>query len=132
MVKEISVLFDPIERAARYHYVFRSSFKEYLGPGWAFSRRGEGPVGRLYASLESIKEIAERLKDVYVDHNDFRDCIRNWDSQETVNLMLSKRMDPNLASVLRLILDNARKMMEYGRDIAEITLNRTVEEFSES
>ncbi|KON26161.1 hypothetical protein AC480_06245 [miscellaneous Crenarchaeota group archaeon SMTZ1-55] len=47
-----------------------------------------------------------------------------------VNLMLSKTMDPNLTSVLRLILDNARKMMEYSRDIAEVTLNRTVEAIS--
>jgi hypothetical protein len=52
--------------------------------------------------------------------------------KESVNLMLSKRMDPNVGSVVRLILDNARKMMEYGRDIAEITLNRTVEELSKS
>jgi phosphate uptake regulator len=52
--------------------------------------------------------------------------------KEAVNLMLSKRMDPNVTSVLRLVLDNARKMMEYGRDIAEVTLNRTVEEISTS
>ena len=75
---------DPVERAARYYYVFRSSFKGCLGPGWAFSRRGQGPISRLYASLKNIKEIAERLKDVYIDHNDFRNCIRNWDSPETV------------------------------------------------
>jgi phosphate uptake regulator len=52
--------------------------------------------------------------------------------KETVNLMLSKTLDPNLTSVLRLVLDNARKMMEYSRDIAEVTLNRTVEEISVS
>ena len=52
--------------------------------------------------------------------------------KETVNLMLSKTLDPNLTSVLRLVLDNARKMMEYSRDIAEVTLNRTVEEISAS
>ena len=52
--------------------------------------------------------------------------------KEAVNLMLSKTMDPNLTSVVRLVLDNARKMMEYGRDIAEVTLNRTVEEISAS
>ena len=50
--------------------------------------------------------------------------------KETVNLILSKTLDPNLTSVLRLVLDNARKMMEYSRDIAEVTLNRTVEEIS--
>jgi hypothetical protein len=52
--------------------------------------------------------------------------------KEAVNLMLSKTMDPNVTSVQRLVLDNARKMMEYGRDIAEVTLNRTVEEISTS
>lgn len=52
--------------------------------------------------------------------------------KKAVNLMLSKTMDPNVTSVLRLVLDNARKMMEYGRDIAEVTLNRTVEEISTS
>ncbi|MHA2428304.1 MAG: PhoU domain-containing protein [Candidatus Hermodarchaeia archaeon] len=52
--------------------------------------------------------------------------------KEAVNLMLSKTMDPNVTSVIRLVLDNARKMMEYGRDIAEVTLNRTVEEISTS
>lgn len=52
--------------------------------------------------------------------------------KQAVNLMLSKTMDPNVTSVLRLVLDNARKMMEYGRDVAEVTLNRTVEEISAS
>lgn len=48
--------------------------------------------------------------------------------KDTINLIFYKRLDPNVALVLRLILDNARKMMEYSRDIAEVTLNRTVEE----
>jgi hypothetical protein len=52
--------------------------------------------------------------------------------KEAVNLMSSKMMDPNVTSVLRLVIDNARKMMEYGRDIAEVALNRTVEEISTS
>ena len=52
--------------------------------------------------------------------------------KEVVNQILSKTMDTNVASVLRLVLDNARKMMEYGRDIAEVALNRTVEEISTS
>jgi hypothetical protein len=50
--------------------------------------------------------------------------------KDAFNLMLYKNMDPNVASVLRLVIDNARKMMEYSRDIAEVTLNRTVEEIS--
>jgi hypothetical protein len=39
-------------------------------------------------------------------------------------------MDPNVTAILRLIIDNSKKMMEYSRDVAEIALNRTVEEIS--
>ncbi|MGQ9781968.1 MAG: PhoU domain-containing protein [Nitrososphaeria archaeon] len=50
--------------------------------------------------------------------------------RDSINLMLNKKIDPNLATVLRLILYNSKKMMEYSRDIAEVTLNRTVDEIS--
>lgn len=50
--------------------------------------------------------------------------------KDAINLMLSKKMDSNIAFVLRLILNNTRKMIEYARDIAEVTLNRAVEEMT--
>jgi phosphate uptake regulator len=50
--------------------------------------------------------------------------------KDASNNLLRKRIDPNLAFILWVILDNSRKMMEYARDIAEVTLNRTVEEIS--
>lgn len=50
--------------------------------------------------------------------------------KQAFNLILTKKMDPNVTSVLRLFLDSSRKMIEYSRDIAEVTLNRTVEEIS--
>jgi phosphate uptake regulator len=50
--------------------------------------------------------------------------------KDAVSLMLSKKLEPAISSVLRLIVDNSKKMMEYGKDIAEVTLNRTVEEIS--
>ena len=50
--------------------------------------------------------------------------------KDAINLILYKGLDPNVAVVLRLILDNARKMMEYSREIADVTLNRTVEEIT--
>ncbi len=43
-------------------------------------------------------------------------------------MILAKKMDPNIALVLGLILDALRRIIEYCRNIAEITLNRTVEE----
>ncbi|MEM3055287.1 MAG: phosphate uptake regulator PhoU, partial [Candidatus Bathyarchaeia archaeon] len=47
---------------------------------------------------------------------------------ELLTLLVSKKMDPNLSSILRLILDNARRIVDYSQDIAELTLNLTVEE----
>jgi phosphate uptake regulator len=47
---------------------------------------------------------------------------------ELIVLMSSKKLDPNVASVLRLIFDSSRRIMDYGRNMAELTLNRTVED----
>ena len=47
---------------------------------------------------------------------------------ELIVLMSSKKLDPNVASVLRLIFDSSRRILDYGRNMAELTLNRTVEE----
>ena len=51
--------------------------------------------------------------------------------KESVDLMLRHKMAPNIAFLIRLVLSSSKKMMEYSRDIAEITLNRTVEEKSQ-
>ena len=47
---------------------------------------------------------------------------------ELIMLMSSKKLDPNMASVLRLIFDSSRRIMDYSKNMAELTLNRTVEE----
>jgi phosphate uptake regulator len=49
---------------------------------------------------------------------------------DLLTLMFTKKMDPNLLSIYRLVLDNSRRIVEYSREIAEVTLNRTVEEIS--
>ncbi|MGB9854331.1 MAG: AbrB/MazE/SpoVT family DNA-binding domain-containing protein [Candidatus Bathyarchaeales archaeon] len=47
---------------------------------------------------------------------------------ELLIMLMSKKMDPNLSSILRLISDNARRIIDCSKDIAELTLNLTVEE----
>jgi phosphate uptake regulator len=47
---------------------------------------------------------------------------------ELILLMSSKKIDPNIASILRLIFESSRRVMDYSRNMAELTLNRTVEE----
>ncbi|MCS7120765.1 MAG: AbrB/MazE/SpoVT family DNA-binding domain-containing protein [Nitrososphaerota archaeon] len=43
--------------------------------------------------------------------------------------IFAKKLDPNIALTLGLILDAVRRIMEYCQNIAEITLNRTIEDF---
>jgi phosphate uptake regulator len=47
---------------------------------------------------------------------------------ELIRLMSSKKLDPNVASLLRLIFDSSRRIMDYASNMAELTLNRTVED----
>lgn len=47
---------------------------------------------------------------------------------ELIMLISSKKMDPNVTAILRLIFDSTRRIVDYGRNMAELTLNRTVEE----
>ena len=49
---------------------------------------------------------------------------------DLINLIFSKKLDPNVSSILRLILDGSRRVVEYSRNVAEVTLHRTVEEKS--
>lgn len=49
---------------------------------------------------------------------------------DLISVISSKKLDPNVSSILSLILDNSRRIIEYSRNIAEVTLNRTVEEVS--
>lgn len=67
---------------------------------------------------EKADRIMSRLESFLVLENDL------------ITLLLNKKIDPNLLSVYRLVLDNTRRIVEYSREIAEVTLNRTVEEIS--
>ncbi len=45
-----------------------------------------------------------------------------------IALISTKKTDPNIATILRLAIDNTCRIIKYSRDISEVTLNRTVEE----
>lgn len=49
---------------------------------------------------------------------------------DLINLISSKKLDPNISAIFRLIFDSSRRIIEYARDIAEVTLNKTVEEIT--
>jgi phosphate uptake regulator len=71
------------------------------------------------------------------DYNDAEALIPKRQSyvkleNDLIRLMSSKKMDPNISATLRLALDSARRILDYGQDTAELTLNRTVEELCAS
>jgi phosphate uptake regulator len=47
---------------------------------------------------------------------------------DLIRLMSSKKLDPNISAILRLMLDSSRRILDYGQNTAELTQNRTVEE----
>jgi len=47
---------------------------------------------------------------------------------DLIRLMSSKKLDPNISAILRLMLDSSRRILDYAQNAAELTQNRTVEE----
>lgn len=46
-----------------------------------------------------------------------------------LTLITNKKLDPNVSALFRIILDSSRRILEASRNIAEITLNRTVNNY---
>jgi phosphate uptake regulator len=93
----------------------------------------------IYNQLLNFSSLAQELYDDAVkalfkrEYKDAEKLISKRESftpleNELIMLMSSKKLDPNIASVLRLIFDSSRRIMDYSRNMAELTLNRTVEE----
>ncbi len=47
-----------------------------------------------------------------------------------ITLISSKKLDPHISSIFMLIFDSSRRIIEYSRNVAEVTLNKTVEDIS--
>jgi len=73
---------NQLEQAVRYYYMLRSSFFSHVEKGWRFATKTD-EASRLYNSIGEVETIARRLQHVYLDHLDFRRCIRNWDRPDT-------------------------------------------------
>jgi phosphate uptake regulator len=93
----------------------------------------------IYNQLVDFSSQAQQLYDDAIKalfKRDYKDAERLISKREALTaldnelimLMSSKKLDPNIASVLRLIFDSSRRIMDYSKNLAELTLNRTVEE----
>jgi len=97
----------------------------------------------VYSQILSFNSVAHQLfedatKAMFKrDYNDAEEIIPKRESYVTlendlIRLMSSKKLDPNISAILRLVLDSSRRILDYGQNIAELTLNRTVEELCAS
>jgi phosphate uptake regulator len=93
----------------------------------------------VYAQMLNFNALAHQLfedatKAMFKrDYNDAEELIPKRQSyvmreNDLIRLMSSKKLDPNVSAILRLVLDSSRRILDYGQDVAELTLNRTVEE----
>ena len=78
---------------------------------------------------ESLKSLFKRD---YEDADEIMSRLESFAALENdlVAVMSNKKLDPNVSSTFRLILDNSRRIIESSRNIAEVTLNRTIEEIT--
>jgi len=93
----------------------------------------------IYAQLLNFNSLAHQLFEEATramfkrEYKDAEKIISKRESfvpleNELIRLMSSKKLDPNIAAILRLILDSSRRIMDYSKNMAELTLNRTVED----
>ncbi len=83
---------DPVDRAVHFYYVVRSAFYGHPAKGWRFAMKSN-EAERILNNIERVAKIAERLRSVYIDHLDFRRCIKNWDGPQTVLYLDPPYMD---------------------------------------
>lgn len=79
---------DGAEKAFRWFVVARQSFGGLFGGSWSsvitHSRRGmAGNVSRWLSVVDGLDAIVERMRRVQVEHADFRDILKRYDTPET-------------------------------------------------
>ncbi|HUM45256.1 MAG TPA: DNA adenine methylase [Fervidobacterium sp.] len=76
--------FEPnVQRAVAYYY-FKNSSVSGMG-GFGVTRSGNHVISISYANkLDKLKQVRERLRKVIVEHVDFEECIRKYDTPDTL------------------------------------------------
>lgn len=76
---------DKVEAAVRTYYSIVSGFVGDPTKGWAFARTAaQGGANRWASIWERVTMLSQRLRHVNIDCLDFRDCIKNWDTEYTL------------------------------------------------
>jgi DNA adenine methylase len=77
---------DEIERAAQWFYLNRTCFSgDQLRGGFAVpSTTGRNPVQSFRNAIEGLDDIAERLRNVCIENLPYAECIKRYDSKDTL------------------------------------------------
>lgn len=80
---------NEIERAYRWYVVARMSFSGRFGSGWGYSikntTRGMSDVVNSWLSIiDMLPEIHRRIMRVQIEHKDFREILRTYDTEDTL------------------------------------------------
>ena len=75
---------DDVIRAGKWYYMVNYSFGS-LGRNFGRSTSGRGLIaGKIRNKIKLFPYIHQRLQKVQIEHQDFRECIRDYDGRETV------------------------------------------------
>lgn len=74
---------DDVERAARWFYMHTYSFSN-KGRCWGRQTKSQSMAGKVRDKLSSFAELHRRFKKVQVENQDWRECIRDYGSQDAV------------------------------------------------
>ena len=74
---------DPVRRAAMYYFIARASFSGKIGRGFATGVRTNRAM-KYYRGLDMIPVLSERLRGVIIEELDFRECIKKYDTPQTL------------------------------------------------
>lgn len=80
---------DEVERAWKWFVVARQSFSGLMDGGWSYSRgqsrRGQAMMTSGWMSaIDRLPEVHERLMRVQIEHRDFEQVIRAYDTEDTL------------------------------------------------
>jgi len=77
---------DEIERVSWWYYLNRTTFSgDQKRGGFAIpSTTGRNPVYSFRISIKDLDTIAERLRNVCIENLDYQECIRRYDSKDTL------------------------------------------------
>lgn len=74
---------DDVERAARWFYMHTYSFSN-KGRCWGRQTKSISMSGKVRDKLSSFTQLHQRFKSVQIENQDWRECIRDYASKETV------------------------------------------------